>query len=225
MVMKSTSILTLIVILFIAGIGMGYVVGFSGGAKVTSSVSTPTTTTAQNNTEPFVLTLVITTENTYNATTGAQPAYYILTANGLQSAANIALPVNRLIKLVIINYDNGSANLTNVQDTNVSGTQNNIETVVNNANVNSSQGASAINVKGGQNVSSINSTDVAHTFTIPSLNVNLPIPPSSTVTTYFTLNQTGTFSWFCMTECGFGPTGLKGAMDTPGWMMGGLTVS
>ena len=224
MVMKSTSILTLIVILFIAGIGMGYVVGFSG-AKVTSSVTSPTTTTIQNTSEPFVLTLVITTENTYNFTTGAQPAYYILMANGLQSAANIALPAHRLIKLVIINYDDGSANLTNVQDANVSGVQNNIETVVNNANVNSSQGASSINVKGGQNVSSINSTDVAHTFTIPSLNVNLPIPPSSTVSAYLTLNQTGTFTWFCMTECGFGPSGLKGAMDTPGWMMGGLSVS
>jgi heme/copper-type cytochrome/quinol oxidase subunit 2 len=218
-----------IAILFIAGIGMGYVVGFSGQkATVSVSVTTQTsntTSTSQNNTQPFDLTLMITTNNSYNSTIGAQPAYYIVTATGIESAGNITLPAHRLIRLTIINYDDGVAALEVPQDVNVSGTQNGIETVVNNNNVNSSQGSTSIHVSGGQSVSNVNSTNIAHTFSIPGLKVNMPIPPSSTVTAYLMLNETGTFTWACFTGCGFGPNGDMGAMDTPAWMEGSITVT
>jgi heme/copper-type cytochrome/quinol oxidase subunit 2 len=220
---------------------MGYIVGFSGvKSATTTSVSIRTstatvtsnttitsniTTTIQNNSQPFVLTLAITTGNYYNATYNPQPAFYVVTPTGLQSAANIALPAHKLIKLVIVNYDDGSAPLLMNSGANVSGTQNKSENVVNNANVNSTQGATAINVIGGQEVSSINASNVAHTFTIPTLNLNLPIPPSSTVSAYFTLNSTGVFTWVCLTRCGFGSMGILGAMDTPGWMEGSVTVT
>jgi heme/copper-type cytochrome/quinol oxidase subunit 2 len=190
-----------------------------------ATVTTGVTTTVQNNSLPFVLTLVITTNNFYNSTYNPQPAYYVLTPNGLQSSANIALPAHKLIKLVIVNYDDGAAPLLMKDAANVSGTQGNLETVVNNDNVNSSQGLSGINVNGGQQVSSVNSSNIAHTFTIPSIGVNLPIPPSSTVSAYFTLNDTGTLTWLCLTACGFGPMGTLGAMDTMGWMTGSIDVS
>lgn len=218
------------IILFVVGLGIGLVssASLSTSANTVSTTLTETTTTTQlttNSSSPYVLTLVLTTNNIYNSTVGDQPAYYILGPNGLASSANISLPAHRLIKLVIINYDDGAANLTGAQYANVSGTQNNLETVVNNDNVNSSQGASGIQVNGGQIVSSVSPDNIAHTFTIPSLGLNIPVPPSSTVTAYFTLNQTGTFSWFCMTLCGSGRTGTEGAMSTPGWMTGAVVAS
>jgi hypothetical protein len=182
-------------------------------------------TAPSNTTAPYDLTLVVTTNNIYNSTYGDQPAYYVLGANGLQSSANISLPANRLIRLVIICYDNGSAMLTSPADANVAGTQNNQVAEVNNDNVNSSQGASGIQVSGGQMVSSVDPTDIAHTFTIPQLGINIPVAPSSTVTAYFTITKTGTFAWLCMTMCGFGPDGSLGAMSTSGWMEGNLVVS
>ncbi len=242
--MRNASIFIVIAILFIAGIGMGYIVGFSGMKSTAPSVTVSSTTvttnktvtsnatitssvtsTVQNNSAPFVLTLVITTNNYYNATYNPQPAYYVLTPNGLESSANISLPAYRLIKLVIDNYDDGSAPLLMADAANVTGTQGGVETVVNNNNVNSTEGSTGINVIGGQQVSSIKSSDIAHTFSIPELNVNLPVPPSSTVSAYFTLNATGTFLWTCLTECGFGPMGTMGAMSTPGWMIGSVTVT
>jgi heme/copper-type cytochrome/quinol oxidase subunit 2 len=243
--MKNASIFVVIAILFIAGIGMGYIVGFTGvkpaptsavqsttiaanstiTSKTTATITSNVTTTVQNNSTPFDLTLAITTNNFYNKTYNPQPAYYVVTPNGLSSAANITLPANTLIKLVIINYDDGSAPLLMNDAANVSGTQNNMESVVNNNNVNSSQGSTGINIVGGQQVSSINPSNIAHTFSIPELNVNLPIPPSSVVTAYLTLNDTGTFTWACLTGCGYGIMGTMGAMSTSGWMEGSLTVS
>ncbi len=215
----------LIVAALVVATLLGYYFGTITVTPRGSSASVSTTTVTSTTNQTYYLTLVITTNNLYNSTVGDQPAYYVLGSNGLESSANISLPAHRLIKLVIICYDDGSANLTSSQYASVSGTLNNIVTVVNNTNVNSSQGASGIHVLGGQNVSNVSPTNIAHTFTIPQLGLNIPVEPSSTVTAYFTLNQTGTFSWFCMTECGSGPTGEQGAMSTHGWMTGNVIVS
>lgn len=212
----------------VAGIGIGYGIGdsvFNPPQALTVTSTVTSSAGASNSSSPYVLTLVITTENTYNATTGTQPAYYVLGPNGPESAANIALPAHRLIKLVIICYDDGAANVTGPQYATVSGTQNNTISVVNNTNVNSTQGAAGMQLSGGETVSSLPADSIAHTFTIPQLGINVPIAPSSTVTAYFTINQTGSFTWFCMTVCGSGPDGLSGAMDTPGWMTGNLAAS
>lgn len=66
--------------------------------------------------------------------------------------------------------------------------------------------------------------NVAHTFTIPKLGINVLSPGGSTVvfTVYF--NQTGEFDWFCMDPCGAdGATGAP--MGTAGYMQGVVTVS
>jgi heme/copper-type cytochrome/quinol oxidase subunit 2 len=220
----------LIAATIIVAAALGYYFGAITAAPKAASQSVSTTTvtsTVTNSSSPFDLTLVITTNNVYNSTFGEQPAYYVLTANGLQSSADITVPAHRLIKLVIICYDNGSAAPTSNNYASVEGTQNNIETVINNDNVNSSvlPGASGISIIGGQNVSSVNASNIAHTFTIPSLSVNMPVLPSSTVSAYLMFNETGTFQWMCETECGAGATGLVGAMNTPGWMTGSFTVT
>jgi hypothetical protein len=201
-----------------AGIGIGW--GFQTTVLPAGSVST--TAGSQG---PASVTLVITTENTWNSTVGTQPAYYLLTPNGLRSAANLSFPANTLVKLTIVNYDDGNASLTDPQYANVQGTVNGTITYVNNANVNSSQGARGISLNGGQTVSSVSPALIAHTFTIPSLKINIPVPLSSTVVAYIKITTAGSFAWFCETTCGAGPAGLLAAMDTPGWMTGNLKVS
>jgi heme/copper-type cytochrome/quinol oxidase subunit 2 len=173
----------------------------------------------------YPLTLVITIDNTYSSTIGTQPAYYVLTSKGLQSSANIALPANSMIKLTIVCYDDGNASLASDQFANVQGTVNGTITYTNNEDVNSSQGPNGIVLNGGETVAKVSPDLIAHTFTIPTLNVNIPVPVSSTVVAYFKTGAAGTYAWYCETACGSGPTGLFGAMDTPGWMTGEVKVS
>ena len=227
--MNRSALVATLVVLFVAGLGIGVVSSAALPASSTQATMTSTTTVTTTNqtvaSSPYVLTLVITTNNIFNSTVGDQPAYYVLGPSGLESSANISVPAHRLIKLVIVNYDDGAANLTSPQYSNVSGTQNGVISVVNNDNVNSSQGTSGININGGETVSSVSPDNIAHTFTVPQLNLNIPVPPSSVVTAYFTTNSTGTFTWFCFTQCGSGATGTEGAMSTPGWMTGSVVVS
>lgn len=215
------------IVLLTIGIGIGWGVQTT---VVQSSNGTVTTTVTQSGNQtgdqgPYSLTLVITTANSYNSTIGEQPAYYVLTPHGLESSANIALPVNRLIELTIVNYDDGNANLTSPAYANVQGTVNGTISYVSNSNANSTQGTSGIVVRGAQTVSSVAAADIAHTFTIPSLGINIPVPLSSTVTTFIKIDKAGTYTWFCETVCGSGPDGLGGAMSTPGWMTGDVVAT
>lgn len=65
---------------------------------------------------------------------------------------------------------------------------------------------------------------VSHTFTIPSLGLNVPILASSRTTFTFYTGAAGTFEWHCQDPCGTGPAGWSGAMSTLGYMGGELTV-
>ncbi len=67
------------------------------------------------------------------------------------------------------------------------------------------------------------STNVAHTFSIPTLGLNVLSPGQSTVTFTLDLTNPGEFTWFCMAPCG--SNGYTGApMGTPGYMTGTMTV-
>lgn len=227
--MRDQILAALVVLLIVASLGVGYAGAVVLGTGIVTTTTTQTKTVtqapAQNSSEPFSIALVITTGNTFNATVGQQPAYYVLGPGGLQSSAKISLPAHRLIKLVIFNYDNGNASLVKPSYANVQGTTNGTIAIANNATVNSTESSSGISIIGVQTVSSVPASQISHTFTIPSLGINVPVPVSSTVVATFTLNQTGTFLWFCETECGSGPDGLAGAMATPGWMSGAVIVS
>ena len=214
--------IVLMIILLSAGVGIGW------GLQSTvapSSAGTITASSTDGTQGPYSLTLVITTGNTINSTVGEQPAYYVLTSHGLEPTANISLPVNTLIELTIVNYDDGNASLTSPGYANVQGTVNGTITYVSDTNTNSSQGQEGISVKGGETVSSVPASDVAHTFTIPSLGINIPVPVSSTVTAFIKIDKAGTNSWFCETACGSGDTGLEGAMSTDGWRTGRVTAT
>lgn|SRR5487761_1927728 len=72
---------------------------------------------------------------------------------------------------------------------------------------------------------------VAHTFTMPGLGVNVPIPgdvPAGksgvTVTFSFMTGGDGVYMWQCMDPCGADPNGWGGPMTMKGYMMGSATV-
>lgn len=83
----------------------------------------------------------------------------------------------------------------------------------------------------GTPVHSIPNDQVAHTFTIPGLLINVPIPAATSdthpVTVVFTFRVTkkGTFNWLCAAPCGSGSTGMAGAMNTDGWMEGHVSFT
>ncbi len=83
----------------------------------------------------------------------------------------------------------------------------------------------------GSPVRAVPNDQVSHTFTIPGLLVNVPIPAAQssadpvTVTFTFRVTKKGTFTWLCVAPCGSGATGMGGAMDTPGWMQGHVTFT
>ncbi len=82
----------------------------------------------------------------------------------------------------------------------------------------------------GKTVTSVGNGQIAHTFTIPSLGINVPLPVASMdgpATVRFTFRAPaapGTYQWLCVTPCGTGPDGISGAMHTDGWMRGHLIV-
>ncbi|MHB1440408.1 MAG: cupredoxin domain-containing protein [Cuniculiplasma sp.] len=196
----------LLAIVLIFGAGM-YFVGSSG------HVSTST----QHSSNEYNITLVITNQN-YMASAGKnQPAYYVLENGKMMSSAQIYLPSNSLVTMTIINYDFGPGSVSSAYSK-VTGTLNNTEYVVNDTNINKSSSAS------GQWVSTVPSADLAHTFTIPQMNLNVLIPSDSIVVASFHTPKSGVFSWQCEVDCGTGSSGWGGAMTTPGWMQGEVVI-
>lgn len=77
---------------------------------------------------------------------------------------------------------------------------------------------------------SLDPSKVAHTFTVPQLGLNVPLPGDlpagqkvSTVTFTFITGKAGTYMWQCMDPCGSG-SGWEGPMATMGYMMGTMTI-
>jgi hypothetical protein len=222
---SSLLIAGLIVASVLAGAGLGLAASQNGGFSGAAITVTQTTTVSgQNTSAPYVLTLIVTTSNRFNSTIGDQPAYFVLGPKGLESAANITLPAHRLIELVISNYDQGNATLAGPQYANVAGTNDGSMLVYNNSAINSTEGPNGIVLRGSQTVSSLPLSEISHTFTVPSLGLNIPMASESTVVVFFTTGAQGTYTWLCETACGAGKGGFGGAMSTPGWMSGSLTV-
>jgi heme/copper-type cytochrome/quinol oxidase subunit 2 len=81
----------------------------------------------------------------------------------------------------------------------------------------------------GQPVSTVPNADIAHTFTVVGLGLNVPIPAaptggSITVVARFVATRSGRFLWQCYAPCGSGSNSMGGAMSTMGWMEGAVEV-
>ncbi len=69
------------------------------------------------------------------------------------------------------------------------------------------------------------STNVAHTFTVPALGVNVLSPGQSAVSFSVDLTKAGTFLWFCEAPCGGGSDPYTTPpMGVAGFMSGTITV-
>lgn len=69
---------------------------------------------------------------------------------------------------------------------------------------------------------------IAHTFTIPLLHVNVPLPgdgkESDSITFTFRTGKAGTYLFQCFDPCGTGSSGWMGPMMMKGYMVGTLAV-
>jgi heme/copper-type cytochrome/quinol oxidase subunit 2 len=218
--------------LFIALVVIAVMAGAYG---ISLNITHPAHIQSSGPSGPVAITLVITTDNYYNSTIGQQPHYYLLQNGSLKSTTTITFPANQNITLTIICYDNGTAYPLGQAGNNigdgagqaslydVNGTVGNVVKVINNTNVNSTSSK----FSSGTVVSSFPQYSVSHTFTVAGLNLNIPIPPVSTVVAdlHFSSSQEGTYSWQCNDPCGSGANGWEGAMATQGWMMGSVVVS
>lgn len=124
--------------------------------------------------------------------------------------ADITLTKGAKVTLTITNNDDGTAPLPSSMAT-YDNVQGGTETV------------------DGTPVTSEPNAQVAHTFTVPELGVNVVIPAAptggtNTIVFTFTPKKSGSFTWHCFAPCGSGSDGMTGAMATSGWMEGTVTV-
>lgn len=128
--------------------------------------------------------------------------------------AYFSAPANSQVELIINSYDDGPGVVV--------GTDNKVKETV-----------GGVEWVDGKKVSSVSKSVIAHTLTIPGINLNIPIPaktakePYVQVKAYFNTGAAGTYAWQCMVNCGSGSTGWGGAMAPStgmGWMYGKFTV-
>jgi Fe-S cluster assembly iron-binding protein IscA len=117
---------------------------------------------------------------------------------------NITVPAGVPVTFVITNIDTAvNQNFTGTASTNF--------TIYNDT----ASGQVAMHYSKGQSMSNLT---VAHTFTIPNLNIIIPIPPDTIVSFTHTFSTPGVYAYLCTAPCGPG-MGLKG------YMLGYLTVT
>ncbi len=128
--------------------------------------------------------------------------------------ASWSVQADDTVVLRITSYDDGAAPLGGMQAMmfdQVHGTVGGTETV------------------DGKPVRAVANTDVAHTFTVVGIGLNLPIPAaptggSVTVVARFVVHRAGSYLWQCYAPCGSGVNSMGGAMSTERWMEGTVKV-
>jgi hypothetical protein len=136
------------------------------------------------------------------------------------------VPAHTLVKVTIYQYD-GASGLRNSFLAKVQGTRGGVEVI------------------NGKAVSTINPDDTAHTFSVPDLDINVPMPgvdanaknqcvvapctlaeAHNTITFSFVSPGPGTYRWQCFVPCALGFLyGNGGPMQTIGYMDGLIEVA
>ena len=126
-----------------------------------------------------------------------------------------ALPANTIVTVTIRNFDLGD------------------DAVPANFPLLTAQGTiGGVAYTNGKSYTSLDATHMSHTFTIPELHLNVPIPgdavgDATNVPVTFTFRtpaKAGTYTFQCYVPCGTGSSGFDGPMSTMGYMRGAVTV-
>jgi len=72
---------------------------------------------------------------------------------------------------------------------------------------------------------SVNLSLVSHTFTIPSLGINVPLLGGARTSFTIRVPKPGTYTWQCLDPCGSGPGGFGVPMSLVGYMIGTVTAT
>ncbi len=128
--------------------------------------------------------------------------------------STLAVPANSLVTITIRNYDLGDTPLPKGSPfTTVQGI------------------VGGVAYADGHAYTALAPEKVAHTFTMPQLNINVPVPGDTTtgkpyVEVSFTIRTgaAGSYYYRCFDPCGTGEIGWQGPMVTRGYMLGTLTV-
>ncbi|HEU5438700.1 MAG TPA: hypothetical protein VFU88_05375 [Ktedonobacterales bacterium] len=130
-------------------------------------------------------------------------------------SSSTALPANTVVTVTIRNFDVGDDALPAGSPLlQVQGTTNGAATA------------------DGKSYTSLDPQRISHTFTIPQLKLNVPIPgdpvgDANNVAVTFSFRtpaKAGTYTFQCFVPCGTGTSGFDGPMSTPGYMRGTITV-
>ncbi len=130
------------------------------------------------------------------------------------SPSKLVLPANSLVTITLRDYDMGDTPLPKGSPfTTVQGI------------------VGGVAYADGHAYSALAPDKIAHTFTMPQLNINVPLPgdtttgkPYGVVTFTFRTGAPGIYYFRCMDPCGTGNSGWQGPMLTKGYMLGFLTV-
>lgn len=136
--------------------------------------------------------------------------------------SNFSLPANATVVVTVTNFDDatpltGGATVYAKAKGIVGGTF--TVTPIDAKDPNGSAGAT-------RTLSALDPAQVSHTFTIPTLGINVPIAPHARVTFIIHTGAPGTYAWRCFDPCGADPAGWGTAMAArQGYMQGTLTVT
>lgn len=77
----------------------------------------------------------------------------------------------------------------------------------------------------GTRYHTVPSSNVAHTFSIPALHLNVLSPGGGSTVFFQVVFPAGTYTWYCMAPCGSSSNGYSGfPMGTPGYMEGSVAA-
>jgi heme/copper-type cytochrome/quinol oxidase subunit 2 len=127
------------------------------------------------------------------------------------SPNNLVVPANSLVTVTLHDYDLGNTAMPEGSPfTTVQGTVG---------------GVAYLN---GHPYTSLAPDKIAHTFTIPTLHLNVPFPgdgkEADIISFTFRTGKAGSYMFQCFDPCGTGSSGFAGPMASKGYMMGFLTV-